>query len=64
MKKTFRVKAMGSEALAEKIIQAKSAEEAEEQYFDLWTAGKIEACDYEMEYTTTEEADEEGEVDA
>ncbi len=39
---------------------AETAEEAEEKYFDLWTAGQIEAFDYEMEYATTEVNEGEG----
>jgi hypothetical protein len=53
----------GTEVLAEKIIEAATRDEAEITYFDLWTAGKIEAFDYEMEYTTTEVKGEEGEAD-
>jgi hypothetical protein len=59
--KKFRVSAMGTEALATRVIEAETAEEAEEKYFDLWTAGKIEAFDYEVEYTTCEANEGEGE---
>jgi hypothetical protein len=53
-KKKFRVTAKGTEYLAERIIEAATADEAEEKYRDLWENGCISACDYEMEYTTTE----------
>lgn len=59
--KKFCVKATGTEMLAMRVIEAETAEEAEEQYFDLWTAGQIAAFDYDLEYTTHEASEGEDE---
>jgi hypothetical protein len=48
-KKQFRVTAKGTEYLAERIIEAATADEAEEKYRDMWENGCISACDYELE---------------
>jgi hypothetical protein len=63
-KKQFAVSAMGTEVLAEMVIEATTEEEAREKYFDLWCAGQVVARDYELEDYEVREVPAEGEGDA
>ena len=55
-KRKYKVRAVGTEYLQETEIEADSAEDAEEEYRQMWQNGELYAEDYELDIKTEEES--------